>query len=646
MSSSGTGFCRVPICVRAKPCSGLSGALRGVYVGLGKVGTANELHRENFVVYMQRGVAIEQALLKIGKSRSWYNVQRHDNPDWAFQVDFARKGKTDKLMEKRRENAKLPFADFCTEYLGMKLFEHQLQWVDILEGKEPRNLHPSMIYEKGEPNYILVNTPPEHAKTFTLSIAYPLWRICMDPNERILIISKVEALAKQMVYAIKHRMTHPRFQKLQRTFGPPGGWKETADSWATNMIYLGSHDRDSGEKDPTIQARGIGQQVYGARATLAICDDAVTLANAHQWEDQIRWIQQEVLTRLGDTGKLLVVGTRVDASDLYKELRNPELYPVGKSPWTYLAQPAVLDYAEKPAEWRTLWPRSDQMWPGTTEPPDSNGNYRRWDGPTMARRRGVLAARTWSLAYQQMGVEEDAVFPAEAIRRAINGSRSPGTIKPGMPGVRAKGMDGLFVVSGVDPAMVGDTAITTLGLDRHTGMRYLLECRVKTGASPTWIRDNIKDVATTMGVNEFRVEKNAFQIFLTQDPELKQYLANLGVVLTEHFTGRNKIDAGYGVASMSVLFSNNLIEFPALHKSEAVRQLVDQLLTWSPETKAKTDLVMSLWFAELKCREIMQTQMSGRVNTNYMPNRFATRKQKSMQHTINLSDYAALEAVS
>jgi len=408
------------------------------------------------------------------------------------------------------------------------------------------------------------------------------------------------------------------------------------------MVYLSSYERETYEKDPTLQAKGIGQQVYGDRATLAILDDCVVLSNAHQWEDQILWVQQEVSTRLGAAGKLLLVGTRVDASDLYKEIRNPDLYPMGTSPWTHLAQPAVLDYAEDRKDWVTLWPKSNEPWAGTNEEPDEQGQYRRWDGPTIFRRRGSLSNRVWSLSWMQMGVEEDAIFPAEAVRRAVNGNRSPGTIKPGMPGVRAKGMDGLYVVAGLDPAMVGDTAITVIGLDRHTGMRHVLECHVKTAATPTWIRETMKEVTTRIGVHEWRVEKNAFQIFLTQDPELKQYLANLGVTLTEHFTGRNKLDAGYGVASMAVLFINNLIEFPAQHKSEAVRQMIEQLITWSPETKAKQDLVMSLWFAELKCREIMQAMMSRRTNTNYMPNRFATRKQKSMQHTINLADVAGL----
>lgn len=602
----------------------------------------NRQRREKILDYVSQGYQINNILQAIDRSYTWYQEQRNENPEWAAAVDRARRGDLVESAEGDRVERAGTFEHFCEKYLGRKLFYHQLQWVDLLEGREPRDLHPSMTYERGDPNYIMVNTPPEHSKTQILSIAYPLYRLCRDPNERILLISKTEKNAKKLLYLIKQYMTHPRYRQLQVDFAPAGGWKETADMWATDMIYLSGLDRDAREKDPNLQAKGIGQQVYGDRATLAILDDCIVLSNAHQWEDQILWVQQEVSTRLGAEGKLLVVGTRVDTTDMYRELRNPDLYPTGTSPWTYLAQPAVLDYAEKPEEWRTLWPKSTEPWPNSADKPDEHGLYRRWDGPTMARRRGTLSNRVWALSWMQQNVEEDATFPAELVRAAVNGNRSAGVIRPGMPGVRPKGMDGLYVVAGLDPAMVGDTAIVVLALDRHTGMRYLLECKVKAAASPTWIRETMKEVTERLGVHEWRVEKNAFQLFLTQDPELKQYLANLGVVLTEHFTGRNKVDAGYGVASMAVLFHNKLIELPAQHKHESVRQLIEQLITWSPETKAKQDLVMALWFAELKCREIMLAQSARRVNSNYMPNKFMTRRQRSMQHTINLADVAGL----
>ena len=61
---------------------------------------------------------------------------------------------------------------------------------------------------------------------------------------------------------------------------------------------------------------------------MIIIDDAVTLSNANDFEKQIKWLQQDVRSRLNQTGKLIVVGTRVASVDLYKELRNPDRYPM------------------------------------------------------------------------------------------------------------------------------------------------------------------------------------------------------------------------------------------------------------------------------------------------------------------------------
>ena len=69
---------------------------------------------------------------------------------------------------------------------------------------------------------------------------------------------------------------------------------------------------------------------------------------------------------------------------------------------------------------------------------------------------------------------------------------------------------------------------------------------------------------------EWRVEKNAFQIMLTRDPEIRSFLAARGVLLAEHYTGNNKRDPDFGVASMSVLFDGwaegtALIDIPSPH---------------------------------------------------------------------------------
>ena len=130
-----------------------------------------------------------------------------------------------------------------------------------------------MIYEQGFKNYVLCNMPPEHAKSMTVSIDYVTYRIVTDPNVRIKLVSKTQQMAKEFLYAVKQRLTSPQWIELQRRYAPVEGFKATAEKWTQDAIYI---ERDSGEKDPTLQALGIGGQIYGARADLIILDDCVT----------------------------------------------------------------------------------------------------------------------------------------------------------------------------------------------------------------------------------------------------------------------------------------------------------------------------------------------------------------------------------
>jgi hypothetical protein len=52
-------------------------------------------------------------------------------------------------------------------------------------------------------------------------------------------------------------------------------------------VTFGDELRESSEKDPNIEAVGIGGQIYGKRADMIIVDDAVTLKNANEFEKQI-----------------------------------------------------------------------------------------------------------------------------------------------------------------------------------------------------------------------------------------------------------------------------------------------------------------------------------------------------------------------
>lgn len=590
--------------------------------------------------YLEDGQTVKEAMAKVGKHYKSYQYWREHDPAFKEKVDVARG-----LQQARRAGNRptVPeFDEFCATFLHQPLSYHQLQWWDILEGREPRDLHPSETYHKGESEKVLINTPVEHAKSTTLTVNYVLWRICKDPNVRVLIVSKTREMAKKFLYGIKNRMTHPSFRELQAAFAPEDGWRASADSWTTDMIYVGAEDRTSGEKDPTVQALGIRGHIYGARADLIIIDDGITLDNAHEFDKQIDWIEQEVDTRLSSAGVLLVVGTRVAPLDLYGELVNPDRYSNGEVPWTQLTQPAVLEFADDPADWQTLWPKATVVCQCRSLcnkgdiPADENGLYPHWDGPHLNRIRNTKSPRTWAMVYMQQQVVEDSIFNPIAVRHAINGLREVGPMNSGAMGHRPYGMEGLYVVAGLDPAMSGNTAAIVMGVDRTTKRRWVLDVYDRAHTTPSGIRQLIKEWTNKFGINEWRIEKNAFQIMLTQDTEVRDFLASRGCLLREHFTGNNKWDIDFGVASVAQLFGNvqrttsekgglidtvdgGLIDLPSPKKNEAVKRLVEQLITWAPNTKNKTDIVMALWFAEIRAREIANVnQGASHVQNNYL----------------------------
>ena len=602
--------------------------------------------KKKLIALIEDGLTVEDACRAVGKSIKSYEYYRASDPQFKEAIDLAR------VIQKRKgvvseDDQNITFEDFRSKYMMSQTFPHQRNIISLLEDGEPAWLHPNMIYEPGFKNYVLCNMPPEHAKSMTVSIDYVTYRIVTDPNVRIKLVSKTQQMAKEFLYAVKQRLTSPQWIELQRRYAPVEGFKATAEKWTQDAIYI---ERDSGEKDPTLQALGIGGQIYGARADLIILDDCVTLSNSNEYEKQIRWIQQEVLTRVGPTGKILVVGTRVDPVDMYREMRNPDRYPEGVSPWTYLAMPAVLEFDEDPTKWQTLWPKSDRPWTGGEDLADADGLFPRWDGLNLKKRRGVLDPKTWAMVYQQQDVESTAIFAPECVRGSVSGMRPIGPIIPGAPG-QPERMNDQYVVASMDPAMSGDTFSVVIAGDRTTQKRYLLEASRMPAPTPQMIRDLIFSWTEKYNPKVWVIEKNAFQLFLTQDEQINKFLASRGIRLVQHYTGANKMDAEFGVASMAPLFGttdnqgkhikgSNLLEFPRAD-NEHIKALIEQLITWSAGTKAKQDGPMALWFAETQMRDYIN-QM-GAYGGSFVKNPFATKGQLASRKVVNLEEYAKMQ---
>lgn len=594
---------------------------------------------------LENGATITAAMAAVGRNDTTFRQWSMVDEEFKAKADKARlAGKGVKADLSDLKN--LAYPEFSEQFLDTKLFSHQLNWLDLIEGREPRWQPTGMTYEPGDPKRVLINVPPEHAKSTTITTNYTLYTIVTNPNARVIIVSKTQGMARKFLGAIKTRLSHPAYMKLQTAYGPNGGYKADATQWSADMIYLGT-GRDSGEKDPTVQALGFGSQIYGARADLIILDDVVMGSNAHEWEKQIEWLQKEVITRLGRHGKLLIVGTRVAPIDLYKMIRDGGQWTGGKSPFTYCAMPAVLEFDEDPDNWKTLWPRTNIQENDIDEVGD-DGLYPKWDGPSLFKRRSEVAPSVWAMVYQQEDVQEDSIFAPTCIAGSVNGMRKRGPLKPGVPG-HPKHVEGSYTVMGLDPAMSGATGAVIATYNRADGKIYILDCINMTDPSPDKIQALIEEWVDKYRPQELRIEINAHQKAYALDTNLRNFLAQYGCQLNSHFTGKNKWDTSFGVASMAMLFGNtrdgrfqdnNIIELPSNEGSEGLKTLVQELITWKPDTRNPTDCVMALWFTIIRFRELMQ--QSSRVG-QYQPNRWATRAQMATRGSIQLDEAFAAQ---
>lgn len=616
-----------------------------------KAGADIKTRKQTFINYMKNGKSIKEACQDMSLSEAQYKYLRQSDQAFREEMDKLRlmAAGSGEAEENRKNIA--PFPQWCEEYLDTQLFNHHLQWVDLLEGREPRNLHESQTYIEGDPDFILINTPPEHAKSTTITMNYVTYRICQDPNIRIIIVSQTQEMAKRFLRGIKDRLAseNKNYQKLQIDFGPEGGFDSDSAGWTADSIYVSSSTRDSGEKDPTVQALGVGGHIYGARADLIIFDDTVTGKNAHEYVKQMDWMQREVYNRLSNPGgKMLLIGTRLAPVDLYGEIIKSDYYGEESSPWTYLTQPAVLEFADDVKDWVTLWPKSNRSPVSVTGKQlvevDEDGLYPMHTGEVLRKRRSSMSPRNWALVYMQQSVIEDAIFPLKAVNGCVDGMRAAGVMQSGAPGHRTNGMAGLYIIGGFDPAMTGHSAAVVMGVDRMTGERWILDLWTKGQLKPDDIFDKIKELTVKYTINEWRIEKNAMNLMVTQNREIRNFLGSRGCLLKEHFTGNNKWDADFGVASMSMLFDGweskrALIHLPSRSQDEGTKALIEQLTTWEPlppgvKTKKKTDLVMALWFAEIRARELI-----GELdNVFHMNNPYQSDRDKQKTITIDL-DY-------
>lgn len=601
-------------------------------------------NQAEFLRLLSEGKSIDQACDILEISRSAFEQWRHRFPDFKLEYD---KMKT-KLRQTRKESKSNridpgTFEEFMLKYFGRRLFWHQLQWVDVIEGREPRDLHPAQTYIPGRKartgetisNRILINVPPAFAKTETLSVFYNIYLLIKDPETCIMIISATDSFAGDIVAHIQRILTDAQYEEFQRDFAPPGGFEKNSIQWTWNRFFLG--DRSSDNKDPSVLSVGWKGQKYGRRSDIIWIDDGESNENVGQYEEHVKQIYSTLVSRLRfpRIQKVVIVGTRVAARDMYWKLTQPNP-DTGYLDWTYFASPAVLEFTDEPENWVTLWPWTDM--PDGEHEPNEDGLYPRFQGIDMYDIREELLNQdpnTWYRNYQQQQIADNSLFNLDVIRQCLDG-RAPGLIPKAENLGRADGMQGLYVIGGIDPASGGYTAMVIYGVDTDTEERFVIDIINEASLRSTdKIKEFAKELTIKYGVREWRVEGNSFQeAGLVNDRDINDWMASRGVRWIKHLTGADKTKPQWGIQSLSPLFERKLIHLP--REVGAVKKLVDQLVVWEPtqDKRIKTDIIMALWFCEIKARELLQ----GNNIPQFLNNPWFSQASINSRKVIDVSD--------
>lgn len=585
--------------------------------GKAKKGTTiwKEWAKSAVIELLKQGLTIADICETLGVTRSWYDQQRARDKEWAKRVDETRAGK---WTADWPDLTGMSYKEFAKTYLGWDVYPHQAPIIEALEDPDV--------------NRILVTGFPESGKSTHVSLGYALYAMCLNPDIRIAIVSKSQPKAEDLLHRIKRYLTEPHlYENAERNliedfngFEPPRG----RFRWDAKQITI--RQRQSGERDPTVQALGIGAQIYGTRIDLLILDDALTLENqlTEDRRDKITsWFLQEAMSRV-HRGRVIVCGTRIHPFDNYNEWHqawNDDPH------YRRIKIPAIVldENGEEQSTWPEYWPLDGgEVWD------DVLGGYRFQKGMRHIRDEVMsLGEQRWRLVYQQEDVQDtEAIFTKEAIEKAMDlgANRSLGQVFPEE-----------ILVLGVDPAVSGRAAAVLVAYNPKTRVRTIVDIFVGENLGATGIRDRLMRYFW----EKYRPQRTVIEVnyapTIMGDEALKLQAQSYGTVLTPHYTlssghkRGSKWDEEYGVAAMAPLVNHGLYVLPSKTPDDRKRlePLIQDMVAF-PFSDVQ-DALMALWFAEGEMRYLATVPYTPEqvAENRQLPPYLARRMSRSYRRT-------------
>lgn len=210
--------------------------------------------------------------------------------------------------------SKLPDDEYLTQskLIESNLFKHSLYYTaKYLLGYKDCNIptHMKMISVLTSlcPRKLIV-MPRGTFKSSIASVSYPIWRLLINPNLRILLDSELYTNSKNFLREIKAHLEKERLVKLFGEF--------KCSTWNEGEIII--RQRAQIHKEASITCSGIGAQKTSQHFDLIIADDLNSPSNSSTPEGQQKVIDhyRYFTSLLEPNGTIVVVGTRYAANDL------------------------------------------------------------------------------------------------------------------------------------------------------------------------------------------------------------------------------------------------------------------------------------------------------------------------------------------
>jgi len=218
--------------------------------------------------------------------------------------------------------------------------------------------------ERGEIRRLMINMPPRHAKSSTVSQIFPAWFIGRNPRRNVILASYGAELAERNSRAARALVTDDRW---------PFETRISSDSNAMNRWNVA----DGGG----VFAIGVGGGVTGRGADVLILDDlAHDAGSAGERDAAWSWYSEVAVPRLEPSGAIIAIGTRFHQDDVFGRI----LESPSARDWTVVELPAFAGIDDALGR-----PIGAPLWPDRVTKADLN------------ERREIMGERAFEAQFQQ-----------------------------------------------------------------------------------------------------------------------------------------------------------------------------------------------------------------------------------------------------